>query len=208
MKRLVAVVMMIATGVFMVTTMASAEGWGAIHGNYEMVAMGTCLHDKDGFVFSGDENDPTLKVPFAATPKSSNHFISAFMGEGTWTFHSDGTGAMQVMQYCILPDYPGSTAKVTKAFTPSPPQPWTETIPFTYEVQGSSIRVILPTGLTLDGRISSDHKTMSLQSAMPVAPQGVQYNGLIGYYQICTIARTLFRVDDHIMVPRDNRLIR
>jgi len=202
MKRLAAVVMMIATGVLMVTTMASAGDWGAIHGDYEMVATGMCLHDSEGFNFGGNQDNPTLVAPYAATAKSSVHFISAFMGEGTWTFYSDGNGTMQVMQYCILPDHTSlktsddGKAKVTQAFTPSAPQGWSETIPFTYGVNGSSIRVILPTGLTLDGKISSDHKTITLQSAMPVPPQGVQYNGLIAYYQICTIARTLTRMSE------------
>jgi len=29
---------------------------------------------------------------------------------------------------------------------------------------------------------------------MPLPEQGIQYNGVIGYWQICTIARTLNRI--------------
>jgi hypothetical protein len=202
MKKLALLFVMIVLATCM-AEMASADDhnwwsdwWSSIQGTYEMVATGTCLHDKTGFIFNGNQENPTLGAPYTATPKSSDHFISAYMGEGTWTFHRDGTGTMQVTQNCILPDYSGNTAKVSQAFTPSPPQPWSETIPFTYAIDGSRIRVILPIGLTLDGRISRDHETMTLQSAMPVPPQGVQWNGLIGYYQICTINRTLFRVNE------------
>lgn len=207
MKKL-AVFLMIPALVFLTAAMASAGGWGAIHGNYEMVATGTCLHDKSpvstvggGFTFTGTG---TLGDPYTATPKSDNYFISTYMGEGTWTFFSDGTGMMQVMQYCILPPYTGSPKpKVTQSLMPSFPVPPNllvdeNQVPFTYEVDGSTITVTIPppVKLTLVGKISSDHKTMTLQSAMPVPEQGTQFNALIGYWQICTVARTLTRMKE------------
>ncbi len=217
MKKL-AVILTVAMATLMAVTMASARGWGAIHGNYEMVATGNCLHDgspfdpdplASGFIFNGEG---TLEDPYTATPKSADHFISTFMGEGTWTFHRDGTGMMQVMQYCILPDHvkktdpnKGSTvpAQVTQSLMPSAPVPPfllvdENKVPFEYEVDGSTIRVVIgpPVGLTLVGKISRDHKTMTLQSAMPVPPQKTQFNGVIGYWQVCNVARILIRMSE------------
>jgi hypothetical protein len=221
MKKLVGLLVMIAMAIFM-TGMALADNdhsgahhWGAIQGDYEMVATGTCLHSENDFTYNfppnGQGGEGTLLHPFVATP-NGKHFISAYMGEGTWTFFRDGTGMMQVMQYCILPDYVGNTsanmgatvpAQVTQSLMPSAPvQPTLlvdeNKVPFAYEVDGSTIRVVIgaPVGLTLFGKISSDHKTMTLQSAMPVPPQVTQKNGLINYYQICTIARTLTRINE------------
>jgi hypothetical protein len=72
------------------------------------------------------------------------------------------------------------------------------TVRFTYVVDGARVVVTIPppVKLTLTGWISSDHKTMTLQSALPLPEQGVQFNGLIGYWQICTITRTLSRIVD------------
>jgi hypothetical protein len=202
MKRLAAVVMMIATGVFMAVTMASAWDVNAIRGLYQMAATGTCLHDKSpgdtvggGFTFSGQG---TLGDPHTATPKSDDHFISTFMGEGIWYFDGKGNGEMWVWQFCILPPYTGSLKpKVTQALQPSAPLNMT-TVRFTYVVDGARVVVTIPppVKLTLTGWISSDHKTLTLQSAMPLPEQGVQFNGVIGYWQICTIARTLSRIVD------------
>ncbi len=53
MKRLVAVVMMIAIATFMAAPPASAQdrGWGAIQETYGMIASGSCLHSILGFTF-------------------------------------------------------------------------------------------------------------------------------------------------------------
>jgi hypothetical protein len=196
MKRLPAVVMMIATGVLMVTTIASAGGWwGAIHGDYEMVATGACLHSKQPFVSNGGNRTIAtplvLSAPASTTDHPNDWFLSTYMGEGIWTFGNDGTGTMEVMQSCILPN------KVTETLVPSyglrDPQgnllDW-ETIPFTYVVEGNALTVTIahPVYLTLKGKISSDHKTLTLQSSMQQ-----QFNGGLGYYQVCTITRTLTR---------------
>jgi hypothetical protein len=202
MKRLAAVVMMIATGVFMAVTMASAWDVSAIRGLYQMGATGTCLHDKSaatepggGFTFSGTG---TLGDPVTATPKSDDHFISTYMGKGIFYFDGNGNGEMWAWQFCILPAYTGSLKpKVTQALQPSTPLNMS-TVRFTYVVDGARVVVTIPppVKLTLTGWISSDLRTMALESAMPEQDQGVQYNGVIGYWQICTITRTLSRIVD------------
>lgn len=203
MKKLAAAVMLVATGVFLAVTVASASDLGTLRGVYGMAATGTCLHDKSpadtpggGFNFSGEG---TLLKPYTAIPKSDDHFVSTFMGHGVFWFDGKGNGSMWVEQYCVLPPYTGSPkTKVTQALSPSAPLPPDLTqAPFTYEVDGYNVTVTIPgSKLTLFGWLSSDHKTMTLQSAMPLPAQGVQYNGLIGYWQICTIARTLNRIGE------------
>jgi len=202
MTRLAAVVMMIATGLFMAVTMASASDEGVLRGVYGMAATGACLHDKSpadtpggGFTFSGTG---TLGNPVTATPKSDDHFISTYMGKGIFYFDGKGNGEMWAWTFCILPPYTGSLKpKVTQALQPSTPLNM-PTVPFTYVVDGARVVVTIPppVKLTLTGWISSDHKTMTLESAMPEQDQGVQYNGVIGYWQICTITRTLSRIVD------------
>ena len=195
MKRLAAVVLIIATGVFMAVTMASASDEGVLRGVYGMAATGTCLHDKSGFDFSGEG---TLLKPYTATPKSDDHFVSTYMGHGAWWFDGQGHGSMWAVQYCVLPPYTGSLkTKVTQSLQPSAPLPAAMTqVPFTYTVDGYLVTVTIPppVKLTLYGWLSTDHRTMTLQSAMPLPEQGIQYNGVIGYWQICTIARTLNRI--------------
>jgi len=204
MKRLAAVVMMIATGVFMAVTMASASDEGVLRGVYGMAAAGTCLHDKSpadtpdgGFKFSGTG---TLGDPYTAIPKSDDHFVSTYMGHGGWWFDGKGHGSFWVEGYCVLPPFTGSPKpKVTQSLQPSAPLPATMThVPFTYEVDGYKVTVTIPppVKLTLFGWLSSDHKTMTLQSAMPLPEQGVQYNGVIKYWQICTIMRVLNRIGE------------
>ena len=196
-----AAILMVAMAMFMAVTMASASGEGVLRGVYGMAATGTCLHDKSpantaggGFTFSGTG---TLGDPYTATPKSDDHFVSTYMGHGGWYFDGKGNGHMWVWQFCVLPPYNGSPkTKVTQSLSPSAPLDMT-TVPFTYVVDGDQVTVTIPASkLTLFGWLSSDHKTMTLQSAMPLPEQGVQYNGLIGYWQICTITRTLSRIVD------------
>lgn len=198
MKKLVVVVMMIATGVFMAVTMASASDVGKLRGVFGLAATGTCLHDKSpadtpggGFTFSGEG---TLLKPYTAKPKSDDHFVSTYMGHGAFWFDGKGNGSFWVEQYCVLPPFTGSPKpKVTQALAPSAPLPPDMThVPFTYEVDGYNVTVTIPSNkLTLFGWLSSDHKTMTLQSAMDV-----QYNGLIGYWQVCTLMRVLNRIGE------------
>jgi len=203
MKKLAAI-LTVAMATLMAVTMASASNEGVLRGLYGMAAAGTCLHDKSaatepggGFTFSGTG---TLGDPVTATPKSDDYFISTYMGKGMFYFDGKGNGEMWAWTFCILPPYTGSLKpKVTQALQPSAPLPAAMTqVPFTYTVDGYLVTVTIPppVKLTLSGWISSDHKTMTLESAMPEQDQGVQYNGVIGYWQICTITRTLSRIVD------------
>jgi hypothetical protein len=183
MKRLAAVVMMIATGVFMVTTLASAQGWGAIQGTYEMVATGACIHSTAFSTLTGAGIPPDPYV-YAAT--GSTTFVSAFVGQGTFTFDSDGTGTMRVIQSCIHP---------TKATQAVAPPNFLEPSAFSYRFadDGRIIVSVPAAGLELSGRISRDHKTMTLVSAMQL--QSGAAGGPTGF-QVCDITRILIRVEE------------
>lgn len=180
MKKIVAL-MMIPVLALSMAVVASAGGhhWGFIQGTYEMVATGSCIHSSGGFNFSGSGTplDPTIAAPIGS------YWASVYVGQGTFTFESDGTGTMRVTQSCILPD------KATQAT--APPES-ADPGPFSYQFSenGTIIVTIPAVGLELSGRLSQDHKTMTLVSAMqyqPLGPTG---------HQICDIARVLIRVKD------------
>jgi hypothetical protein len=189
MKKLAVAAMILATATLMVPAMASANWyyWWGIRGSWEMVATGTCLHSTQGFTFNFPSPGPgegTLAKPFVATA-NGDHFSSSFLGEGIWTFDGQGKGKMQVVQYCIRPD------KVTQALMPSSPLTM-ETVPFDYEVEDQTIKVIIgpPVNLTLVGKISKDYQTMTLLSTMQY-----QAGGPTGH-QVCNIGRILMRVKE------------
>lgn len=172
MKKLAAVTMMIAVVAFM-AAMASAQhnGWGAIQGTYAMTATGSCLHGSGPFDTTGDVKRPP------------SGYISTFTGDGLWTFDSEGHGTFQVNQYCI---------------TPSPDMRATRTIgprlPFDYEIASDGeITVTLINKLVLVGRISRDHKTMTLNSVHQEQTGGA--GGPTGF-QICNVTRVLISVNE------------
>ncbi len=185
MKRLAVSMMVPALAIFMVVVMASAQdtGWGAIHGTYELIATGNCMHSTTDFGFSGAG---TAGSPYTANP-GPTHYISTYFGEGTWVFQSDGSGTMEVTQSCILPD------QAQQKLIPSAPLTM-ETIPFTYQfLDDKRIKVTIgfPVYLELFGRVSRDHKTMTLNSTMQKQVVAGAYP-----YQVCNIGRVLIRVEE------------
>jgi hypothetical protein len=196
MRKLAVLAMMIAIAAVMVAPMASADEhhhWWGIHGTWEMVATGSCLHSTEPFSFNfpptGTGGEGTIAKPFVATPHG-NFFISYFLGEGTWRFDRNGKGTMQVTQYCMYPD------KVTQALMPSTPVAIDgvplETLPFEYEVEDQTIKVTVgfPVYLTLVGKISSDQNTITLFSTMQ------EQNGGPTGHQVCNIGRILSRLSE------------
>lgn len=171
MKKL-AVIMAVAVAMLMAVTMASAQTWGAMQGTYAMTATGSCLHGSGPFV----PTDGDVKRP-------PSGYISTFTGDGLWTFDSEGHGTFQVNQYCITP-YPDMRA--TRTIGPR--------LPFDYEIASDGeITVTLINKLVLVGRISPDHKTMTLNSVHQEQTGGA--GGPTGY-QICNVTRVLIRVNE------------
>jgi hypothetical protein len=91
MKKLAVVVMMTAVATFMPAAMASAEhhDWWGIHGEYAMIAAGSCLHSTLGF--NTDLTPKTGSVVWGAP----------VMTEGIWTFEHDGTGVVSLTNHII-----------------------------------------------------------------------------------------------------------
>lgn len=185
MKKLAVQMMVTALAIFMVAAMASAEesGWGGIHGTYELIATGNCLHSATDIGFTGAG---TLGSPYTATP-GTDHYISTYFGEGVWVFQSDGSGTMEVTQSCILPN------KAEQKLLPSAPLQ-IERVPFTYQILDEKrikVTIGFPVYLELVGRVARDHKTMTLNSTMQKQTVTGAYP-----YQVCNIGRVLIRVEE------------
>lgn len=194
MKRLAAVVMMIGVVAF-TAAMASAQDsdWGAIHGKYAMTATGDCLHSNKQFV-NLNEGDST-KLAVWTPAASSLVWGSSFMGDGIWTFNSDGTGSAYIRQYCMTSPAgdPTKSNLVTGTLVVSTP-----VFEYRFEPDGT-FTVAIPNFtvkyLVLSGSISTDHKTMTLSSGHQ--PQRVPLSPLqeLQNYQLCTVGRVLTRVN-------------
>lgn len=181
--------------VLLVASTASAfrfHHWGGIHGTYAMIATGSCLHSTGGF---DNQNQNVPDAPPAWTPQSNSVVWGATtMAQATWTFKSDGTGAVLGTNYVI--DFPPDGS-------PSPPfsgAPVARQNPIAFSfgyvlTPDGEVEVKLPNGFVLAvGRISIDHKTMTLWSANVVQPwkiNNVQYGDVI-----CNTGRLLIRVKE------------
>jgi hypothetical protein len=119
-----------------------------------------------------------------------NIWGSSYMGQGTWTFESDGTGAASIRMYCITPP-PGNPSEAEPVTATAPPN--SPKFEYRFESDGT-IAVGIPNlsapFLLLAGRISMDHKTMTLGSAHQVQQTGTSL------WQICSIGRVLIRVNE------------
>ena len=210
MKKLAVVVMTIAIATFMAAPMASANGhghhsWG-IQGEYAMTGPGSCLFSR---------------VPFAdnhTAPEPNNSWIASKLTEGTWTFERGGTGKAQYNLHGIAgpqaPAFPTATGD-TDAIS----------FDFTYTITDDGMitgEMVFGTYLdtfvkgpfaglglwgTFDklsffGRVSTDHKTLTLNSANEVQRADVfsTIDGVTKHaatlYEICNYGRILIRVDE------------
>ena len=173
MKKLAIVVMMIAIATFMAAAMASADdhdGWG-IHGEYAMIAAGSCLHSTGGF--NADLTPVTGSVVWGAP----------VMTEGIWTFEHNGTGVATLTNHIItLPpgDPTGTPVGVSQTVSTA--------VPFKYQVtpDGEITVQLGPLPVNMAGMVSMDHKTLTLGSA----------NQIQGGSAICNVDRVLIQVDE------------
>ena len=204
MKKLAAVVMMIAIAAFMAAGMASADGhqgWG-IDGEYAMTGPGSCLYSR---------------VPFNANhtaPDPNNSWISSKLTVGTWTFERDGTGKAQYTLYGIAgpqaPAFPTATGDADAisfdfTYTITDDGKITgELVPGTYVdtfVEGPFAGLGYWSTfdkLSFFGRISTDHKTLMLNSANEVQTATVFLTPpeTRTLYEICNYGRILIRVGE------------
>lgn len=196
MKRMAVVVMMFAIATFMAAPTASAnghDGWG-IHGEYAVIATGSCLHSTLGFVnVNSNPDTPPIWAPAAG----SEVWGAPVMAYGTYTFERDGTGGVSVTNniitlppgdpilFATYPHFVGAR-QVLPALTPTP---------FTYHVApDGEITVTQQTALgplTFTGMVSTDHKTLTLANTDQVQP----YIKLPSA-AICNVGRVLIRLGE------------
>jgi len=175
MKKL-AVFVMLPALMLMAVTMASAGGnrWGVIHGEYAMIATGSCLHSTLGFNTN-------------LTPVTGSEVWGAgTMAQATWQFEHNGTGTVKGTNYVI--DFPPGGPIFGSAVARQNPIDFT----FHYELTpDGEITVTFdnPALPPAQGMISIDHKTMTLGTANQIQPFAV---GKV----ICNTGRVLIRVRD------------
>ena len=175
MKKLAAVVMMIAVTTFMGATVSADDhnGW-AIDGEYAVIGTGTCLHSTLGF--NADLTPITGSVVWGAP----------IMWQGIWTFERNGTAVASLTNNIItLP--PGDPL----GNPPTPPgaRPVHFSFPFTYQVTPDG-EITVPFGqMTLIGMVSMDHKTLTLGSAN-------QVQQIPGSKAICNVGCVLIRLSE------------
>ena len=194
MKKLSLIVIVAALSIFMSAAMASANGpnWKGFHGVYAMTATGSCLN-------SFTEFNPGEVAPADA-------FSAIIVEEGVWTFAGKGTGTFNGNRFGMtLPPFVGRSATPTYI-----------EFDFRYEItRDGEIDIVVDTSTfkatflagpsagasftvdpyTMFGRLSSDHKTITLTSGgFEVQTTTLPNGGSL--YGICNIGRVLIRVKD------------
>jgi type 1 fimbria pilin len=195
MKKLAILVMILAL-VLMAAAMASADGHrrGVIQGDYAMIATGSCLHSTEGFVNQNTPDNP------AWIPASDQSWVwgATTMAQATWEFERDGTVTVSGTNYVI--DFPPSGSPNPPFYGSAAARQSPIYSLFNYTVTpdgGIEVTIPLPNNgkfVVARGKISSDHKTITLWSANVVQPwfvEGVQYGNVV-----CNTGRVLIRVKE------------
>ncbi len=194
--KLLGVVTVFLTLALMGTASARDNGTrGANRGPYEMIATGSCLHSPTGFNGTGTVADPFI-------PKGPTVYAAPTLARATWVFDGSGTATFVGENFATI--FPGGVNFSQVALERENPI-GTQTNPFhfDYTVDGhgwiaGTVREIPAivegnlSNLTLEGRISKDHKIISLSNGGQI-----QYPGTAGtpMTAICNSARILFKVD-------------
>ncbi len=200
-------VFVVAAALTMFISVAAAlafdHEWKRIHGEYSMIATGTCLNAGGGF----DPNNNN--APIGAVSMGGN------LGTAIWTFNRDKTGKVKGTSYALTFPEPSTALP--------PPSPSSASQEFSFDFKyditdDGKITVDLVdlyhgtyiTGslkgysVTTDsyhifGSISADHKTITLASGnQPMTYKVYKPDGsfLTNAYNICNLGRVLIRLDD------------
>jgi hypothetical protein len=164
---------------------------GAIKGTYEMIATGSCLHSPTGFTGTGTVADPFI-------PIGPTVFAAPTLAQAAWVFDGSGTATFVGENFATI--FPGGAGSGALERT-NPIGTEASPYHFDYFVDGrggiyGTIREVpaiiegVPDYLTLEGRISKDHKIITLSNGGQI-----QYPGT-AITAICNSARILFRVDE------------
>jgi hypothetical protein len=205
MRKLAVIVMMIALATVLPVTMASADDhhhWWGIQGTYATTGPGACLYSLSGF-----NSDLTV-------PSGGVSWIASKLAVGTWTFNRNGTGRAQDTVYGIAgPPYSsptGDSAEISYDFTYSVAHDGTitvEMLPGTFVgtyATGPNAGKEPPRTFIVDkflsfGKVSTDHKTLTLNSANEVQTFTIYRPDLVNQLlvpAICNYGRVLIRVSE------------
>jgi hypothetical protein len=178
MKRLAALVVILALAMFMVPALASANWyyWWGIQGTWEMSASGSCIHSS--------ENYETGANGWLTAPSNSDVYAGVTVSNGTWIFKPNGEGTYSQTIYATI--LPGGSAPAPLAVRVFPQK----NLVFSYDITPSGDIKVTAGGIELIGKISKDMSSMTLLSANNI--QDLRNFGL--GYTICNTARTLIKV--------------
>jgi hypothetical protein len=159
MKKIALIMMITALSVFMFAAVVSSDGngWKRFHGVYEMTAktnglISTCGYKEGGPPYVANDGD------------DCRVWATADTAYGTWIFKRDGKGTAEGRNFAF--DFP-----------PGPPGVGPRArdndfyFEFEYEITRAgeiSVWVTFPEGLTsleMEGMVSTDHKTITLNNA-------------------------------------------
>ena len=227
----VGMIIAVATFMAVAMASANDHHWGGIRGDYAMTGVGTCINSPGGFtanfapqglaVLSGVSNNfsgsnlftgtwsferngygqvqghlfGTATYPYPFPNASSIYFSFSF----TYSVTHDGTITAVMDEDSYLATFKtgpstGMSFKL-KGFSPpvTPPTPLAD---LTQEDTAT------PDPLSFGGRVSTDHKTITLDSANQIqrvrvyaSPDGTG-TPINRNYQICNVGRVLIRVSD------------
>ena len=192
MKKYAQIVIIAALSMFMFAVMASGKDkddrGGGIHGTYEMIATGSCIHSQSDFTVITD----SLGNPQQYVPNDSVGVWGATTSAvGTWNFYSHGTGHADIWNFPI--DFPpGSNSWGPRARS----QNLVYDTKYQVHKDVIIIKLYAPDGTfsqpkgELVGSVSLDKNTLTI----PTELQYLNFGGPPLYQAVCNTMRVLIRV--------------
>jgi hypothetical protein len=153
--------MITAISVFMLATVVSADGekFKRFHGVYYMTAKANGLISTCGY----EEGGPPYIAKTEVEGQECHVWAAADTAQGTWIFRRDGTGSAGGWNYAF--DFPPGPPGIGPRARDNP-----FNFDFNYEISSKGVIKVWVTspGLTsleMEGMVSQDHKTMTLNNA-------------------------------------------
>lgn len=211
---LVVIISVLSMSILAAVASAGEREWKGFHGVYAMTGSGSCLFSFKVFIpgFPAPLPDPR-------DPVDPNPWVALVVQEGIWTFERNGSGTFHGKQFGMAPPpYPTPSTIGGPNATPVD-----LIFDFDYDVtHGGKITVnvipetflgtylagplvglhyYLASKMTMFGRISSDHKSLTLTNGDIEIPAIMEVQILTlpntrSLYGICDIGRVLIRVDE------------
>jgi hypothetical protein len=198
MKKLALIVIIAALSTLMTAAVASADDkefkhWGAINGTYEMMATGSCLHASKGFTQITMNGLPWYNP-------AGDVYAATTLMQATWEFKRDGTATFIGSNYAtVFPGGDGPDGQLREfALAAGANIPPTAPLNFNYVVTkgGWITGTIVESGAILEGRISQDHKIITLGNANQIILPDVNDATKPFTTVMCNTGRILIKVND------------